>query len=222
MLTELAQLDQAALGSAPWARASLLALSSARRRNLWRYQLSRMQARLPEEDQLLEAERQFCADAARAGVQLPLGRGLLCCYRERWWWEHSGPAAATEARVWSGEPEIAWGRGRLRFIPDPAGGVLATFRTARRYQGYAGILHGGVISTLLDAAMVHCLFARGVTAVTAEMTVRFLREVPVDCDVCVGATLIGERHGVFQAVASLSRGGTRFAVAKGKFCRSVR
>ena len=110
----------------------------------------------------------------------------------------------------------------LRFIPDPAGGVLATFRTARRYQGYAGILHGGVISTLLDAAMVHCLFARGVTAVTAEMTVRFLREVPVDCDVCVGATLIGERHGVFQAVANLSRGGTRFAVAKGKFCRSVR
>ena len=70
--------------------------------------------------------------------------------------------------------------------------------------------------------MVHCLFAHGVTAVTAEMTVRFLREVPVDCDVCVGATLIGERRGVFQAAASLSRAGTRFAVAKGKFCRSVR
>ncbi len=125
MLTELAQLDQAALGSAPWARAALLALSSARRRNLWRYQLSRIQARLPEEDQLLEAERQFCADAARAGVQLALGRGLLCCYREHWWWEHARPAAATEARVWLGEPEIAWGRGRLRFIPDPAGLPLA-------------------------------------------------------------------------------------------------
>jgi uncharacterized protein (TIGR00369 family) len=110
----------------------------------------------------------------------------------------------------------------LRFVPDPAGGVQATFRTESRYQGYRGILHGGVISTLLDAAMVHCLFAHGVTAVTAEMTVRFLREVPVDCDVCVGATLIGERRGVFQAAASLSRAGTRFAVAKGKFCRSVR
>jgi len=110
----------------------------------------------------------------------------------------------------------------LRFVADATGGVLATFRTARRYQGYQGILHGGVISTLLDAAMVHCLFARGVTAVTAEMTVRFLREVPVDRDISVGATLVGERHGVFQVTASLSHGATRFAVAKGKFCRAAR
>ena len=110
----------------------------------------------------------------------------------------------------------------LRFAADATGGVLATFRTARRYQGYQGILHGGVISTLLDAAMVHCLFARGVTAVTAEMTVRFLREVPVDRDISVGATLVGERHGVFQVTASLWHGATRFAVAKGKFCRAAR
>ena len=41
----------------------------------------------------------------------------------------------------------------LRFVLDSAGGVQATFRTASRYQGYQGILHGGVISTLLDAAM---------------------------------------------------------------------
>ncbi len=110
----------------------------------------------------------------------------------------------------------------LRFTPDEAGDVQATFRTASRYQGYEGILHGGVISTLLDAAMAHCLFARGVTAVTAEMTVRFLREVPVACDVSVGAKLISERHGVFQLTASLSLAGKRLAVAKGKFCRTVR
>ena len=110
----------------------------------------------------------------------------------------------------------------LRFAVDPAGGVQATFRAAEHFQGYAGILHGGVISTLLDAAMVHCLFARGVTAVTAEMTVRFLREVPVDCDIRVGATLVGERHGVFQMAASLSRARTRLAVARGKFCRTAR
>ena len=109
----------------------------------------------------------------------------------------------------------------LRFAADRAGGVEATFRTARQYQGYDGILHGGVIATLLDAAMVHCLFAHGVTAVTAEMTVRFLREVPIDCDVRLGATLNGERHGVFQLTASLSRAGTRLCVARGKFCRSV-
>ena len=128
---------------------------------------------------------------------------------------HAGCMVCGDGRP--GAPTFA-----LRFVADPAGGVLATFRTARRYQGYQGILHGGVISTLLDAAMVHCLFARGVTAVTAEMTVRFLREVPVDRDISVGATLVGERHGVFQVTASLWHGATRFAVAKGKFCRAAR
>lgn len=110
----------------------------------------------------------------------------------------------------------------LRFVVDPAGAVEAGFRTSRLFQGYDGMLHGGVIATLLDAAMVHCLFAHGIVAVTAEMTVRFLREVPVDCNVRVGAELVSQRHGVFQLTAGLTLAGRPLAAAKGKFLRSRR
>jgi hypothetical protein len=45
------------------------------------------------------------------------------------------------------------------------------------HQGYDGILHGGIIASPFDSAMVNCLFARGIVALTAEFKVRFkLRE----------------------------------------------
>jgi uncharacterized protein (TIGR00369 family) len=41
------------------------------------------------------------------------------------------------------------------------------------YQGYDGIVHGGILSLLLDEAMVKLAFAVGLPAVTGEITVRF-------------------------------------------------
>lgn len=105
----------------------------------------------------------------------------------------------------------------LAFEPDGAGGVRAAFRASDCHQGYDGLLHGGMISTLLDAAMVHCLFARGVVALTAEMTVRFLHQVPIGTDVEVAAALIDARHGLYRVGATLSGEGAVLARASGKF-----
>ncbi|HDQ44123.1 MAG TPA: PaaI family thioesterase [bacterium] len=71
---------------------------------------------------------------------------------------------------------------RLTFAPD-ADGVKSKFQTHPNLQGYDGILHGGVTSALLDAAMTHCLFHHGVRAVTADLHVRFLHPIP--CPECL-------------------------------------
>ena len=55
--------------------------------------------------------------------------------------------------------------------------VVASHICDHRYDGYFGVLHGGVIAALLDGAMTNCLFAHHITAVTAEMTVRYLLPV---------------------------------------------
>lgn len=47
----------------------------------------------------------------------------------------------------------------------------------RRYEGYRDILHGGIISTMLDEVMIKAILAEDIYAVTAEMTVRFLAPV---------------------------------------------
>jgi len=52
--------------------------------------------------------------------------------------------------------------------------ISAAFRPSVMHQGFSGIVHGGILSSLLDEAMVKLAFELGLNAVTAEMTIRFL------------------------------------------------
>jgi acyl-coenzyme A thioesterase PaaI-like protein len=72
---------------------------------------------------------------------------------------------------------------RLSFQPVGGGVVGTRFRVVPELQGYDDTLHGGVIASLLDAAMTHCLFHHGVRAVTGDLHVRFLQ--PVSCEASV-------------------------------------
>ncbi len=106
---------------------------------------------------------------------------------------------------------------RLCFTQDGAGGVSAPFTATTDQQGYTGLLHGGQTSTLLDAAMTHCLFAQGITALTAELTVRFIAPVPLGKALLISAQLLGQRRGIYQLEAQLTMGNERLARATGKF-----
>lgn len=68
----------------------------------------------------------------------------------------------------------------LTFQPHESGGVQAAFVPAQRFQGYDGMVHGGVISTVLDEVMAWSLYRERVWAVTGELTVRYRRPVRVD------------------------------------------
>jgi len=55
--------------------------------------------------------------------------------------------------------------------------VWSEFVPAPRFEGYTGMVHGGVISTVLDEVMAWSLYRQETWAVTAELTVRY--RVPV-------------------------------------------
>ncbi len=44
---------------------------------------------------------------------------------------------------------------------------------SKTYQGYAGLVHGGMLALLLDEAMAKLAFELSLPAVTGEITVRF-------------------------------------------------
>lgn len=52
------------------------------------------------------------------------------------------------------------------------GRIVAEFSPQKVHQGFKDIVHGGIISTILDEAMVKAVLSRGLEAVTAEVTVR--------------------------------------------------
>ncbi len=67
---------------------------------------------------------------------------------------------------------------RLELIPDPDGyGVSASFVPPRRTEGYTGLVHGGIITTVLDEVMAWSLARHGIWAVTAQLTTRYRRPV---------------------------------------------
>ena len=108
---------------------------------------------------------------------------------------------------------------RLRFEPDENGAVHTVFKGHEGLQGYRGILHGGVISSLLDAAMTNCLFHLGVEALTGDLQVRFLKPVPCTVAVDIRAWVETSLPPLYQLRAELVCGETVMARAEGKFAR---
>ena len=53
------------------------------------------------------------------------------------------------------------------------GKATASFVPQKVHQGYKDIIHGGIITTVLDEAMVKAALLQGMPAVSAEITVRF-------------------------------------------------
>jgi acyl-coenzyme A thioesterase PaaI-like protein len=109
----------------------------------------------------------------------------------------------------------------LKFSSDEAGGVTASFRGNAFLQGYDGMLHGGIISGLLDAAMVHCLFQQGISAVTGELNIKFLAPIPYNCGLTLRAWLLSKTPPLYELKAELIHAGQVMARAESKFMRRV-
>ncbi len=105
----------------------------------------------------------------------------------------------------------------LRFELNPDRSVTTHFRCAPEYQGYPDRLHGGIIATLLDAAMTHCLFAQRYRGVTAKLSIRYPRPVLIDQEATIRAVLKRHRGLLFELRAELQQAGELCASAEATF-----
>jgi len=55
----------------------------------------------------------------------------------------------------------------------------ANFSLTKAHQGWKDVVHGGILATVLDEAMTRLAWQKFVGAVTAEMTVRYLKPARV-------------------------------------------
>lgn len=111
---------------------------------------------------------------------------------------------------------------RLRFAATDDGTVQASLQPGDACEGYAGILHGGVIATLLDAAMTNCLFAHGRCGLTAELCVRFRHPVVSDTPLRLRACVERFSPPLFVLRAEIQQAGQVRATAVGKFMEKGR
>jgi len=91
-----------------------------------------------------------------------------------------------------------------RFVAE-GGMVKAEFKTEPWMVGYENMIHGGIIGTVLDEALIWAAYAAtGCFGVTAEMTVRFFKPLPVGTTCTVEGKLT-ENKGRVWAVESILR-----------------
>lgn len=67
----------------------------------------------------------------------------------------------------------------IRFYTDGQG-AYGEYIPTEVYQGYKGIVHGGILAALLDEVMAKALAAHGIDGVTAKLEVRFRKPVPTN------------------------------------------
>jgi len=116
---------------------------------------------------------------------------------------------------------------RLKFHYFRPGTCQAEFVPEQRHQGWKGILHGGIVSTLLDEALAHAVGgadggggASG--AVTAELTVRFKKPVRIGSRIILTGKMENDQGRMVEAVSELTdENGLLLASARGKLVRPL-
>ncbi len=97
--------------------------------------------------------------------------------------------------------------------------ITAVFTPSDMHQGYEGIVHGGILSALLDEAMAKLTFGLGIPAVTAEMTVKFKNPAAPGNSLSVSGRITEETRRLIRAEARIERGPVVIAEATGKLLR---
>src|ERR1700704_4174189 len=96
--------------------------------------------------------------------------------------------------------------------------IVGRFVLGERYQGGGGFAHGGIIATLLDEAMGKVCRFREVRAVTAELTVEYLKPVNVQSEIVVeGRETEQKGRNLFMTGEIRDTAGTVLARGKARF-----
>lgn len=68
----------------------------------------------------------------------------------------------------------------LHFFTDEQNRVYADFTPRAEHQSFPGVMHGGLISALLDETIGRTAIAHNIWCMTAELKVRYKKPVPLD------------------------------------------
>ena len=105
---------------------------------------------------------------------------------------------------------------KLKFTKD--GETLRTeFKPDKMHQGWPGLLHGGILATLLDEIMSNVAYATGKTCLTAEMALRQRKPININETLVITAWITRRRSKIIETAAKVClRDGTVVAESTAK------
>jgi uncharacterized protein (TIGR00369 family) len=101
------------------------------------------------------------------------------------------------------------------------GKAVAEFVPSKNFEGYADILHGGIISTLLDEVMIQSILAKGILSITSHIEVKFKNPARTGEKLLLEGNIQRERGSLILTEGKIFRpDGCIVAEGKGKFIRA--
>jgi uncharacterized protein (TIGR00369 family) len=95
--------------------------------------------------------------------------------------------------------------------------TFADFTADKRHQGWKDVVHGGLLAAILDEAMTRLVWKLHGSAVTAEMTVRYLAPAAVGEKLTAHGKILDDSKRLVLAEARILKAdGTVVARAEGK------
>jgi len=80
----------------------------------------------------------------------------------------------------------------------------AEFTPTELYQGWAGIVHGGIIACLLDEAMSYAALFEGMSCINAKMEMRLRRSAMIDEPLVITSSIIKRKRKLVEVGATIS------------------
>ncbi len=107
---------------------------------------------------------------------------------------------------------------RIRFELLDTGVAEALWTPEAAWDGYPGIVHGGLVGAVLDEAMSKAVTAGGARVMTAELRVRYRLPVQSGVPLTVRGWVVKDGKRLIEAEASLEApGGVECAHGWGRF-----
>lgn len=107
---------------------------------------------------------------------------------------------------------------QIPFLHLENGDMTAVWTPGSAWEGFRGIVHGGVVSTVLDEAMSKAVAATGSEALTAELRIRFRLPVHSGVTFHIRGWIVRRSKRLIETEATItSSGGTDHAHAWASF-----
>jgi acyl-coenzyme A thioesterase PaaI-like protein len=91
---------------------------------------------------------------------------------------------------------------KLEFVKD-GDGIRTQYKPDKMMQGWPGLLHGGIVATLLDEVMSNVAYATGKTCLTAEMNLRQRKPIDINETLVISAWITRHRSKIIETAGKI-------------------
>ena len=107
---------------------------------------------------------------------------------------------------------------KLKFKYPVEGTAETSLVVPGYFTGWENLTHGGLISMLLDETMAHACISSKMIGVTAELTVRFKKPLPVNTEISITGKMTEVKGRIALTTGQITDNeGTVYATGKARF-----